>query len=176
MIAAEELARLRVPLASLRDFDPTGLDLQADGWTYPPHVLENGGDDLLVYDGKWRTSEPWWLRREGPDGVAWAIDLADASTADRVARWVAGRTGADSTSGLTWSFDYPGWSLRGARPMGPYAYFAPSVDGLMGAIAVPALANLDGFRSADDRRLPDGSRFVDRLALALVAVHIGGAT
>jgi hypothetical protein len=173
-LTTEDMGRLRVPLAALPGLDPVGLDLVALGQgEWAVHVLDADGPwpqhDLLVYDGRWRTTESWWLHGDGPELTTWAVDLADAATRDRVARQLAGRVGLEVGCTAP-SFDRTpvGWALVG--PHDCIIYAEPDAD-LDEFVEVPALADLD---PADDRRLPDGSIYRDALAQAIVAVHVGG--
>jgi hypothetical protein len=170
-LTTEESGRLRVPLAALDGFDPVGLrcgeDLDHEAGVCT-HTTEAGEHVWLVYSD----DDTWdWL----PRGVVF-VDLADPATADRVARWLAARVGLEV--GCT----APRWNHSGRR--GTWAITGDADAALFhgsepprnwrgrtrwkpAEIVVPALAALD---PSDDRRLPDGSRYVDRLALALVAV------
>ncbi len=100
------------------------------------------------------------------------LDLADASTRDRVARLVAERLGKaiDSTAPLWYQYS-ESWELYTwesekdvifVRPVGTYSRAYGPI--------VPALAEVD---PADERTLPDGSRWADARALLLVAQHLG---
>lgn len=91
-----------------------------------------------------------------------------AFTADRVARWVAGRVGFEF--GCT----APDWFRERDRQWligGDFDFdftFGPAASRHL----IPSLADIN---PTDDRRLTDGSRYTDRLALALVAQHLGGS-
>lgn len=98
-----------------------------------------------------------------PDWVADpTVTLADSATADRVARWIAERTKLQTgATAPEWKYvtSSAGWWLT-FDCVGSYHPVGTSV-----------LHSLTDSVS-DDRRLPDGSRFIDRLALALVAVEV----
>lgn len=122
-------------------------------------------------DDRW---QPVWPA--SVDGIGRHVSLVESATADRVARWLAARVGLEV--GCT----APEWRWRaGVRAWGLIAafsgrYFVETRRQVWGRddVVVPTLdvADLD---PADTRKLSDGSRFVDRLALAIVAVHVGGA-
>jgi hypothetical protein len=177
-LTLEELARLRVPLDKLPGLDAVGLTAYAMDLQWI--VIGDGGCeglDILA----WTLDEQVPVPRE-----VMAISLADSATADRVARWCAGRVGLEV--GCT----APGWRSYSARADPPLAIWLlgepgdarvfanqprrdPPLTGWAYSRAVenvvPALADLD---PTDARLLPDGARWIDRLALALVATHLGG--
>lgn len=159
-ISTEEFARLRVPLASLPGFDPVGLRINAGSYG---KGLCTGASPIIA---AWR-----FLCDDGSaggaDGGALRVDLADASTADRVARWVAGRV--DFEVGCT----APDWH-HGTDHDGNGGWLLFWFDDGDSAEYYFGYPELEGLDWEDPRRLPDGSRYVDRLALALVAVHLGG--
>jgi hypothetical protein len=193
-LTTEDMGRLRVPLAALPGLDVRGLllwptreelhrrdlamfrtfsDGSAAGAQLPTGiewigVTRDTSDHALA--GYVVTHTDFASRhgivanfRGGPVDV----DLADAATRDRVARWLAARVGLNTSGRCPWWFTLapvasrPGWGLA-YGPHGSYETFGPGRE-----TEVPALVGLNG---ADDRRLPDGSRYVDALALALVAV------
>jgi len=150
-VTRDVLDSLRIPLSALPGFDAVGLRMWLPDTRASVICLEDYGDDR------------------------WTVTLADASTADRVARWVADRVGMEiGATAPSWqsppreSEDVVVWTLLGSTADPHHRRFW--LQGF-GVARVPALAGLD---YTDDRRLPDGSRYVDRLALARVAVHVGG--
>lgn len=168
MITDADLSRLRVPLASLPGLVPVGLRVVSTG--------ERGGWVL-----------PVGLHRDryqvaSPDGLAvgsecidwddldftWAYDLQDSSTADRVARWVADRRRVEvGCTAPEWGVSlFNLYALRTITIRSGREHYhrweAPRVDG----------SDLWSWYH-DDRLLPDGSRYVDRLSLTLVAVLVG---
>lgn len=176
----DDLSRLRLRLAELPGFDPVGLRVTREDGLAGTAV----GDGFVVIRAPsmafWQSGDPW---------APWAtfVTTADASTRDRVARWVAGRLGKDvGPSGPCWGavsngYEGGGWALlsRLGRGMSifmdpdrlPLAALPPLVPGGESVwVGVPALATLD---PRDDRLLPDGSRWVDAAALAEVARHVG---
>lgn len=151
---------LRVPLAALPGIDPTWLVLHHHtGWSGVV-VRRSPRGSLVCYAGGTSQLEP-------ADAL---LDLADASTRDRVARWCAARAelevgptapgwrGQDNPPG------HPGWVLHS---YGSGSFFSSWTS--TGA-HVPTLADL---APADSSALPDGSRSVDAIALGRVAVHLG---
>jgi hypothetical protein len=174
-LTSEELARLRVSLAKLPGLNAAGLFCWDRG---------ESGCCVLEVDNH-------WVRFAGDDlpNVSTGsvdLDLSDSATADRVARWCAGRVGLEV--GCT----APGWRSYSARADPPLAIWLlgepgdarvfanqprrdPPLTGWAYSRAVenvvPTLADLD---PTDARLLPDGARWIDRLALALVATHLGG--
>lgn len=108
----------------------------------------------------------------------WMLDLADAETRDRVARWVAVRVGLQLSSvapswqygGRLWQIDVPrrGW----ASTLVSAWWFAPyeSPHWREEVTVVPALAEINSERMSE---LEDGSLLIDALGLAVVARHLG---
>ena len=103
------------------------------------------------------------------------LDLTDATGRDHALWWLA------KTSDVYWMFcglAHPGdrtfgWEFRsasGTPEHGGRRVFG-SVDLPWQGTYVPALADLD---PNDDRRLPDGSRWVDAEALRRVVLHVAG--
>lgn len=146
-----------------------------EGWCGPVIVSQNTDDAWLSYgevdqDGDVLVagSHITWYNL---DKIR--FDLSRAECRDRVARVVAGlalapRAGlVDSCTAHTWEWapamDQRRWTLSGNGGGRGWEHF--------GLKSVPALAALD---PNDDTRLPDGSRLVDALALALVARHVLG--
>jgi hypothetical protein len=180
-LTSEELARLRVPLDRLPGFDPVGLRvIGEDGLPAGLVTLSTGVHVFLADD----------VNEDGSNlhyPADFDANLSDSATADRVARWCAGRVGLEV--GCT----APGWRSYSARADPPLAIWLfgelglgvrvfanqprrdPPLTGWAYSRAVenvvPALADLD---PTDARLLPDGARWIDRLALALVATHLGG--
>lgn len=148
-VSPEELGRLLVPLTALRGFDEVyGLEIYGLGM-----CLDQDAETIRT----WSHNQAVRHQRDMCE-----IDLADAATADRIARWVAGRVGFEHAATA------PNWGTSGSdHPVhGPsrYAYLGDSDH----HFDLP-----DDFDDTDDRRLPDGSMYADRLALALVAQHLG---
>lgn len=169
IITPEEMARLRVPLSALPHFRPDLIwECQGDRVVQVWSVLEEEQEHYFLarHDGDDSVAK-WWSEPE-----SWMmLDLSDASTADRCARWLAGRVGLEvGCTAPGWFFHEAmvAWLLgRGRRDTTRlFAQNGPDID-----YVVHTLADLD---PTDDRRLPDGSRYVDRLALALVCRHVGG--
>lgn len=163
-----DIVELRVPLPSLPGLDPVGLVV----WHAVDQTFESG----LCFENESRTAGRWLalnIRVRGGKGTSYfraengIVDLADAATRDRVARWVADRVEFEVGStapgwgfvDTDWGFDMRGW-LMGWRRQGEPVWW-------------PADGFLAGADPNDDRLLPDGSKFVDALALARVAVHVG---
>ncbi len=100
------------------------------------------------------------------------LDFADAATRDRIERWGRLRTYLGGTSeqrvmylGVREGIGYPGafFDLIDSRG-------SVSVVGVLTG-HIPALGDLD---PGNDSRLPDGSRLVDALGLAIVCRHLAG--
>lgn len=174
ILTPDELAALHVPLGELPGFDPVGLRLYGSnptiggtadngicaGGDFRPNDPDEEGpvDDVLVgFD----MSVPTWMKRK-----LLHVNLADRATACRVAAWAAQRLHLEL--GCTapqwacgWSHDgEQGWTLWGSGA----EYWISWED------EESPLHDLDPF---DDRKLPDGAQYVDRLALARFVVHVG---
>jgi hypothetical protein len=161
-VSPAELAALRIELSALPGFDPVGLDVER---SCCGHVI---GDPYAGPPECCGDPDEW-------------VSFIDASTRDRVARWLAGRVG------LTVGSTAPGWwhqeavwvlavrragGVKGgssARTFSGSPRWAASADGGKRR-HVPTLGDLD---PSDPRLLPDGSRYVNALALARVAVTVG---
>lgn len=147
-ITAEELARLRISLSALPGFDPIGL------WLY--RTFAAMADIRRVCDGHTSQGD--------------AVSAADSSTADRLARWLAARVGLEvGCTAPRWFLGEGAWAVLTDDHGFARRWRGNDINALGGL--VPAMVDLS---PRDPRRLPDGSRYVDRLALALVAVHVGG--
>jgi hypothetical protein len=157
------LEHLRLPLVETPGVDPTGLRILLRGWEWygTPLALSRWTTTVFIYNAP--ATFPAVMRVEhgaeiSPDDIL--LDLTDAATRDRLVRWLAACLG--HTTGCTaphWGRHRDTWALdrtlfrREDRfdddPRDPY---------------VPALWAID---ITDDRRLPDGSRYVDALALVV---------
>jgi hypothetical protein len=168
-LTPDDLARLRIPLAQLPGLDSTGLHLWAGERhvtcvydTVTPYYHTDEHAIVLIVGGDEDTRVEQAPRDEG-----WAIDLREGAAADRVARWLAARLDTEvGCTAPTWACGSShdgeqGWTLWGC---GAEYWFSCEDEGSV-------LHGLDPF---DDRTLPDGSQWIDRLALALVAQHVGG--
>lgn len=159
-LTPSDLARLRVRLDELPGFDPVGLFVYGERGDDHMVVFADD-DDLLVHDCGSEDLAWWWSKSEGP-----RLDLADASTADRVARWVAERhrtLSGEPPPGCT----APSWFYEGGRwvlSTGGWSWLVPR-----DLVTEPTELQVQ----LDRRRLRDGSRWVDRAALAEVARHVG---
>lgn len=181
-ITAEELGRLRIPLALLPGFDPIGALVRVAGCrglvvgrdTARPET--RWGEWLIHPLDEWKDLplDCGTLVRSCRGSEA-QIDLAESSTADRLSRWMALRLGMRADWG---DCTAPRWYAAGMTPSTPWwviqwgresRIFASAAYHGARVIPVPDLH----FDAGDARRLPDGSRFADRLALGTVAVHVG---
>lgn len=165
-LTPEELKRLRIPVSKLPGMDYRGLDI------YNPKTGETAIAQRVV--------EPRIGNAE--------VDLADSSTADRVVRWLATQVGLEAgCSAPIWSrFGVRGRRWRLGVPNEAYAtdWYAGLLNEYAFSFAVP-----DGdypprvnrkvippeyeIDPLDVRRLPDGSYYVDRLALRHASVFMG---
>lgn len=193
-ITNEEMNRLLLPLAKLPGLDPVGLRVAVEGCGVGIVVEpddaepENRHGEWIVYPiGGWPETEPY-ISHDALSVKAseMAIDLADAATRDRVARWAAGRAGETSGctapsfrrgyEGLYGFLGTMGRVVFGVRDTAEEAGLIgrsvqdPHGSHHVGGIAVPGLVVLD---EEDRRALPDGSLYRDARALALVAQHLG---
>jgi hypothetical protein len=155
-LTSEEMAALRVPLAALPGFGPVGLSLwnERDGLRGTVVETDMGLAVFCMTEGDGHLHD-----RDD----AWEYDLADASTRDRIARWVAGR------AGLTLGSTAPDW---GWCP--PVMTWRLSAE--RGEWDAPQALFDDAFwdiHLGDTRRLPDGSGYADAKALGMAAVHVG---
>jgi hypothetical protein len=161
-------ADLLVPLVSLPGLDPVGL-VALFGADVPCLVLARFPG---AGDGPW--CEAWHprLRKMFPGSVeAFTLDLADPATADRLARYVAGRVGL--AVGAT-APDFGPGCWEGVPPdswwLGGACFASHNGPPIEHCTIVPTLAALD---PADDTRTASGARVVDLRALAVVAVEVG---
>lgn len=165
MIAAKEMAQLRVRLADLPGFDPEGLRVEYES----ERILCVGLFDGAVL-----------LDDEGPDGERLAalpeqceVSTADARTRDALARWLAERVHTVQGQPFRVGSTAPAWApvtaVGGFTVSDGWSLIAASTAYFDRGVYAP---DLD---SGDDRLLPDGSRWVDAAALAAVARHVGGA-
>ena len=155
-------------LSDLPGFDPVGLRVEI------PSVCTG----IVVHMGEESNGRSWyWGSPDAPpeedppemeiaDRNGIILFLSDASTRDRLARFVAGGSHKECCapefkvirSGVPPSTC---WVLSSRRLV--------SANNVFGTRQVPTLADLD---PTDDTRLPDGSRRVDAIALGRVAVHV----
>ena len=172
-LTAEEMGRLLVAPSAVQGLVPIGLRVVSpggrSGWVVP-FGLHSDRYQIATPDGLESGTE--CIDWDDLDDK-WSYDLQDASTADRVARWLAARVGLEvGCTAPGWYYHEGGWYLAGDEcwtgipslaAAGNYVAGLPFSERRLGELA-------------DHRRLPDGSRYVDRLALALVAVHVGRPT
>lgn len=147
MIPAFDTSRLRVPLSEL------------------PGIAPEGESCLLA------TSQG--VIRCTLDQAPVSIDFAEPATRDRAARWLLATVGGRpqcTAPPWTWS-DGGTWRLHGGAMFWPRPPRGPAPIGDTW-ITVSELQQLD---VRDGRVLPDGSRYVEALALALVCAYVGRA-
>lgn len=171
-LTPDDIAALRVRLSDI-GFDPVGLYAYRIGDEEDDRYLLDD-DSVIELTRVYRSgSGPWMAEDE------LFVSTSDARTRDALARWVAGRVGlSPSATAPSWhpdNYEAPSWRLsawytEAAWFRAPYSANFRGMP-ILGEYIVPALAALD---ARDARRLPDGSRLVDALALAAVAVHVGG--
>lgn len=156
----EEMERLRVRLADLPGFDPLGL------------LAYHNGALHILYDASAVPVDAARLSKPGFQQVY--VSTIHARTRDALARWCAVQVQAKSTpldvtrarlqsTAPTWE-RHPaswGWRLR---------FFLTEVSLTSNDAEWTWVSDL---KPDDDRRLPDGSRWVDAAALAAVARHLG---
>lgn len=157
VIRSEEAERLVVPLSALAGLDPVGLPVvyRNERWRVNRLIVSRDQPrascviERLDGEGAWPEMPPYDVL---------AIDLADDATADRIARWLGVRVGLEvPCTAPVWGFDEGDWQVVSGNDVATFDH-------------VFALTELDPF---DVRTLPGGARFVDRLALAVVARHVG---
>lgn len=148
-LTPDDMARLRVPLSVLPRLPCRGLLLYPiPGYWMEDRprlaqtdvLLNDTGHQTVRVDGEMRRTE------------VWAVDLSDAATRDRCARYLAQRVEVDVGSTA------PNWGPD-AFHRGLWWLVGPD-DGWHREVA-----DLEAY---DDRRLPDGSWWVDAAALAAV--------
>jgi hypothetical protein len=115
--------------------------------------------NLDLAEATGRAHAAWWLRekyggKQTTAGPSWWLSEDTASNGWRLTH-PSGRVADDGTGSLV---VWPG----GGR-------FPPFVPRHAALVAVPSLA---GLNPADDRLLPDGSRWVDAEALRRVVLHV----
>lgn len=152
-LTSEEMAPLRVPLAALPGLDPVGLRLVRidNGWT---SVCVGTCFQRQLVMHNYFDSKPI---------VEWDVDLADASTRDRIARWAAERVGLEvGSTAPSWGWCPPVMTWRLYAEHGEWDAPRSLFDD---AFWDRHLGNL--------RPLPDGALYVTALALAMAAAHLG---
>lgn len=169
-LTPDDLARLRVPLSDLPGLPCRGLLL------YPMEGSVHDGPLLAETDIRPDDMGRPVVRVCGGMRLTefWAVDLSDGATRDRCARWLAGRVGLGvGSTAPRWE---PVWTPATDRAWylggrgGTIDWFAgPSypLTHTTSRAPVPVSA-LDDLDPSDDRRIPDGSRWVDAAALAAV--------
>lgn len=184
-LTPEEMAALLVAPGLLPGLDAFGLRVAT--WTgYHRNDLKPSGRELFLCvtrDGEPLVFDPVAQGQRLRDHVA--FDLADASTRDRIARWVAGRVGLEvaatapdwlptlkyglGSGGIGYRNDGGYWTVAARSHT---RHFRAPVDTTLLHVfdEVPGLVGVDPH---DDRRLSDGSHYVDALALARAAAHLG---
>jgi len=105
------------------------------------------------------------------------LDLTDATGRDHAARWLAtlpqyARITGPNNDAPRWCRPYTGEQIWHLRSYG-CAPFRAEYDTPDPSIVVPSLTDLD---PDDDRRLPDGSRWVDAEAMRRVVLHVAGVS
>ncbi|MEQ1494470.1 MAG: hypothetical protein ABL912_01740 [Novosphingobium sp.] len=161
-LTTDDLARLRVPLSALPRLDFLGLPLVPVEGARGYAVGEMLGFGRVVI-----------ARYGAADAVAvssLSLDLSDSSTADRVARWLAGRLGVEVwCTAPSWVcvVESVGWWIFSGEPRSLHRP-AP-----LAGKYFPRGVYAEQADPTDGRRLDDGSRYVDRLALRLVAEEVG---
>lgn len=167
-LTPDDLARLRLPLDGL-GLDPVGLDLhcpvRVDGveaWLRWPCLYSDAEDGPCVYTGSGLH----------PLHAGWRVDAGSSATRDRLVRRLAGSIDRDEPAPCTAPYfsvvraPHPeGWWVIGTRSRTRICrpgQFMPERFGHVDR-EIPALA---GLSPHDDRRLSDGSRWVDAVVLA----------
>ena len=161
-------ADLRVALSDLPGFDPVGLRVLDPNGELGSYVATYADEVHVMLDGRANATGGLVLDEDVD------LDLSDAATRDRLARWLAARVGLEvgcTAPRWFWHVAMRCWVLGHGRLESSRSF---SFDGRVTDHEVPPLSDLDG--ADDDTRLPDGSRLVDAVALARVAVHVGGAS
>lgn len=100
-----------------------------------------------------------------------ALDLTDATGRAHAAWWLASAVGLHSPTTSRWSPGASVWTIECDAQSTPWVRTFTPTDLLWSGEQVPALDDLD---PNDDRRLPDGSRWVDAEALRRVVLHVAG--
>lgn len=168
----EQIAALGAHMTSKRkDVIDERLLLQAtpallDGWCGP---VEVDGRETVVDRGRVLDFADWEPAEDFIAGV-W-LDLSRAECRDRVARVVAAVLGVPlAERGALWMHQGAGiWGLFcGSRSF----LFKGKPDRRFSPNNPTWVKNLDSLDPEDDTRLPDGSRLVDALALAIVAREV----
>lgn len=158
-----------ISLVSLPNFHPTGLPVQVVTveWSaaHEGIVIASGGGGLTIY-------LPMTRRMVAAPARACNLDLFDAATRDRIARWAAGRVGLEvGSTAPRWRF-VPGdpavfrpgcWEL--STGVGDEVYLIRT-----GHEAVCGLDGSDPAVVSDE----DRTRVVDAVALGRTALHVGG--
>jgi hypothetical protein len=164
-LTPDDMARLRVPLAVLPGFDPIGLFV-ANGADDEGYLVLFRDETTILAHNCGTDEYPWWWSLDEEPGPE--VSLTHASTRDRVARWVAGRSVQPFPLGST----APEVRLTDAMDGRPLLRLvgAGRQAAVFTSVALYGIADLD---PQDPRLLPDGSKWVDAAALAAVARQVG---
>lgn len=157
-LTAEEMAALWLPLMSV---PALGLSVRGQAEFVEGTVVGESGhaadSEVDVHD--WGQNRTVVLPR-----IRATMNLADASTRDRVARWLAGRVGLTlGSTGPDWGWCPPVMTWRLTAERGEWDAPQSLFD-----------ATFWDVHLGDTRRLHDGSGYCDALALGMAAVHLGG--
>jgi hypothetical protein len=163
----DELERLRVRLVDVPGLDPVGLPARADADGRLGVYVPGGPEGCWVWHGEDVYDADVWCMS--------SVSTADASTRDRLARWVAARV-FSALAGPDAECTAPAWGRWQAQVWelnsdieDALQYFS-GVNRPRRCHVVPALADLN---ADDPSLLPDGCRWVYAAALAEVVRHLG---
>ena len=181
------MSDLLVPLASLPGFDPVGLRVAS---TATDNAKFPGLRGLFVAHADCDEVRVLWVADDGPENWPAAqvlLDLADAATRDRLARYVAGRVGLEvGSTAPTWApdraWDVYGWTLGDNHSPRSVMFMPPEQIGRRPnwignrRIPVPGLPDpnnlYDDYRSPKPATVEDGTPLMYCVALGIVAVHV----
>ncbi len=141
-----------------------GSPVTKDGWTGGAVVAKVRDLSVVVVseDGpSWPFARPASLR----------LDLTDATGRAHAAWWLASAVGLHSPTTSRWSPGASVYTIESDAQSAPWVRTFTPTGSLWSGERVPALDDLD---PNNDRRLPDGSRWVDAEALRRVVLHVAG--
>lgn len=164
----QDRARLRFPLSCFRGLDPTGLRVFLRGWEWYGTPLATGRatPNVFIYNVPSGFPTVQCVAHGGdvaPDDIL--LNLEDAATRDRVARWMAQVVGL-KVGATAPPIRVSGWDHADGRKS---RHIKIGDDGLHDyrTLSLP-----DDIDDTDERQLFDGCLYVDALAMGIAGKRL----